>query len=103
MTQATNAITANNLLNGHIGDSIDKKHRDRILAGCARFVAANKSDPFAGRRVAAHIKNGIGVHYDKQGNPESYDAERSLETRTLQSEDGTYEYKVEVYTNICRP
>lgn len=96
---------AQDVLNNHgLDDHIERRHRDRVLTAAARYVASQNSDPFTGRRVAAHLRSGIGVQFDKEGNPQGYDAEKALETRRLKGVNGQIEeYKVEVYHNMQRP
>lgn len=72
-------------------------HSERMLAGCARYAAADRSDPFAYSRAVSHTKSGIAdpLH--------AYDADEGVEIRRYEANGQTIEYPVTVFSNIKRP
>lgn len=81
-----------------------KSHELTMHQAAERYAASDKSDPFAYRRAMTHLRNGIAVWSDQQGQPAYYDAEEALEPRAIKMPNGqVLEWNATVYRNIRRP
>lgn len=74
---------------------MSKKRREAAM----RYVAAEKSDPFAYGRVMLHMQNGI-ASFGEKGNDAFYSADEFKEARF--TADGQ-EYTATAYRNRRRP
>jgi hypothetical protein len=79
----------------------------RLREAAERYIAADRTDPFARMRVYSHLRNGIatpmrGLNPDAQ--LESYyDAERYSEKRAYGTSPNQVEYTVPAYRSMVRP
>lgn len=75
----------------------DRNARQRFVDGAARYAEADRSDPFAFSRAAAHARVGL-----LEG--DEYDAEAHVEVRAIQSREHgrVVEYNARVWRGVKR-
>lgn len=82
---------------------LDRKLSQREIEAAERYIAADKSDPFARARVMTHMRNGVCNTWDAElhDGPTQYTADESFEVRinSMTQED----YKAPIYINRRRP
>lgn len=82
---------------------LNKQDFDRAINGAIAFAAADRSDPFARNRAISHVHNGLVTRDHKTGELLGYQAEQTMETRTIVIDGETREYKVPTFINVKRP
>lgn len=90
---------------------IKARTRARMIDGAKKYALADRTDPFAFRRMVTHIDNGVAsVHrglnkdYDLAAGPAFYNAETYREPRKIVGSDGQEQvFDIMVFRNVVRP
>jgi hypothetical protein len=73
----------------------DQRARQRFVDAASRFAEAERSDPFAFNRAAAHARVGLL-------DGDEYDAEVYMERRAFVANGRRIEYTVPAYRSVTR-